>query len=211
MKFIDITGNKYGRLSVLCCLPHEKYKRPRIWKCVCECGNITFAPADALKDGTRKSCGCLYTKHGHARDNTRTYRIWSGMNDRCNNPRRPEFKHYGGRGITICPEWRDYLSFLRDMGEAPDGLELDRIDNEGSYCKENCRWSTRRQQLRNTRRSRIISANGKKMTVVEWSEETGISPVTISARLRRGWEESAAIFTPLVPLELRRTFRAAHK
>ncbi|ELY4860720.1 hypothetical protein SM110_004493 [Cronobacter sakazakii] len=108
------------------------------------------------------------------------------MKSRCNNPKTPEYKNYGGRGISVCERWNSFDLFLEDMGERPGGCSIDRIDVNGNYCKENCRWATDREQKLNTRRTRNLTAYGKTMSMKAWSEETGLPYSTIKARLLRG-------------------------
>lgn len=134
-------------------------------------------------------------KHGHSphRGASPTYRTWSGMIQRCKNPNEPAFNRYGGRGITVCDDWLNFEGFLADMGERPKGKSLDRIDNNGGYCPENCRWATRKEQSNNTRTNRRITYKGKTKTLAEWSRCTGIKPSTLRTRLWRGWSIRRAL------------------
>lgn len=114
--------------------------------------------------------------HGMARrgNTARVYDIWCGMKNRCQNPKTPDFKHYGGRGITVCGHWQKFENFLADMGEPPLGLSLDRYpDNDGNYEPGNCRWATRRQQKINTRAARMVTFRGKTQSLAIWAEEIG--------------------------------------
>lgn len=128
---------------------------------------------------------------------TRTYRIWHGMKDRCLNKNNARFNRYGGRGITVCERWMDYRNFLADMGERPDGMSIDRIDNTKGYSPENCRWATTKQQSRNKSNNRIITHNGVTMTLADWSEHTGVKYQIIIERLIAGWDFADAINTNL--------------
>ena len=148
----DLTGQKFGRLTVLERFSNKKHHTR--WLCICECGNTCTPTAQDLKRGGAKSCGCLrremHTKHGQC--NHRLYKIWNAMRQRCNNPHNDGYKDYGGRGILICSEWDDFNIFLRDMESTwKEGLELDRLDNNGPYIKWNCAWKTSREQKQNTR------------------------------------------------------------
>lgn len=110
------------------------------------------------------------------------------MRNRCNMPSLPEYKHYGGRGIKYAPEWEEFSNFLEDMGECPQGLTLDRIDVNGNYCKENCRWVSRTENQRNQRRAKLITWNGQTKHYLEWAKELGINPDTLRSRLfRKNW------------------------
>ncbi len=165
---IDESGNRYGRLTITG-LSEKQPGRKLYWLCKCDCGNISDVRGDHLRAGTVKSCGCLCVDHcrkglaathGEARDRgpTAEYRIWAGMLGRCVNPRRPEFKNYGGRGISVCVRWRKYENFLADMGRC-NGLTIDRIDSDGNYEPGNCRWATLTEQARNRRTNKLTYAD----------------------------------------------------
>lgn len=112
------------------------------------------------------------------------YRLWKDMRQRCNNPNNQEFHNYGGRGIKICPEWDDFWIFKMDMGPRPQGYRLDRKNNDLGYSKENCRWATPREQALNTRRTRMLTHNGKTQCVLDWSKELGIGNTALLLRLK---------------------------
>lgn len=167
---IDLTGCRFGRLEVLERAAAEG--RPTRWLCRCACGTTKVIRGGDLRSGATRSCGCALsdaakarvavhgvpdnTRHGHgahrAGRRTPTYVVWSNLIQRTTNPRHPYWDSYGGRGITVCDRWRDFSNFLADMGEKPDGLTIDRIDNDGGYEPGNCRWATWSQQRRNQRR-----------------------------------------------------------
>ena len=124
---------------------------------------------------------------------TRTYNIWVTMRQRCLNPKDLTYKYYGGRSITVCPEWDSFEQFLADMGEAPMGKTLDRRNNELSYSKRNCRWVTPREQAQNTRKTRNVTFRGATRCISEWARITGIPRDTITLRIDRGWSVARAL------------------
>lgn len=129
-------------------------------------------------------------RHGHAPAGQASpeYRTWTLMLHRCHNPTDKRFSHYGGRGITVCVEWREsFKNFLEDMGSKPPGLSLDRIDNSKGYSKQNCRWADARTQSNNRRSNHVIDCFGKSQTLMQWSRETGLHYRTIANRIRLGW------------------------
>ena len=158
----DLTGKKFDRLLVLQAENSSNVKRRFLWKCVCDCGQVTLAVGVELRSGKKRSCGCLHldvllethTKHGHARSGklSPTYVSWYSMRTRCGNPNARNFKHYGGRGISVCEHWSSFENFLKDMGERPSGMSIDRIDVDGNYELKNCKWSTASEQVKNQRR-----------------------------------------------------------
>lgn len=136
-------------------------------------------------------------RHGHARESTGrtpTYRAWDGMRDRCRNPNATHYAYYGGRGIRVCERWMDsFANFLADMGEAPVGTSIDRIDSNGHYEPGNCRWSTPKEQARNRSNNRPITFKGRTQTLAAWGEELGLSVQTLSWRIKRWGVERALV------------------
>lgn len=202
MKFIDLTGKKFGRLMVLKLAGKSKpgaYK----WSCICDCGASAVILGSLLRDGCTKSCGCLlkeltglrFRKHGHAKQvRGSEYNTWLLLRNRCLNPKHKRYKDYGGRGITVCERWSSFENFLSDMGERPSkDYTLDRIDNNKGYSPDNCRWATRIQQGSNTRRNRILTHNGTSLTVADWSRRLGIPSGVIYSRLFNNWDISRAL------------------
>lgn len=191
--FKDLTGKRFGRLIVESLAPRQPNSRMAFWNCICECGNTCIVNGQMLRLGRVTSCKCWarettssrFKRHGLTR--TREHRIWVNIRQRCLNPKTPAFKNYGGRGITICDRWMDsFTAFLDDMGPCPDGMTIDRIDNALGYSKDNCRWTTRLVQNRNSRRSIRVEHQGSIISMRELSNMTGIPYPTLINRHRRG-------------------------
>jgi hypothetical protein len=138
--------------------------------------------------------------HGHASGpkKSETYIIWRNMKRRCCNPIDSAYSRYGERGITLCEKWMRFEGFLEDMGVRPNGLTLDRRDNGKGYSKENCKWSTYKEQARNTRSNVYYELNGVRLQLVQWAEKTGIRKTTIWARIKSGWSIAEALTTPTI-------------
>ena len=146
--------------------------------CACDCGNKLVVTGQRLRNGQSKSCGCLSRKltqirnkrHGLA--GTSIYRIWAKIKMRCRNINDPSYKNYGGRGINMCDEWfNSFEQFYKDVGDKPEGLSLDRIDNNKGYFKENCRWATKAEQSKNRRNTIFLEYNNKVMCLKDWARE----------------------------------------
>jgi hypothetical protein len=159
----------------------------------------------SLISGSIRSCGCLFLesnkqprKHGYCCDSERTleYRSWTSMRDRCNNNCCKEYSDYGGRGISVCSRWSDFVNFLEDMGPRPSvKYSINRIDNNGNYEPNNCHWATRAEQSRNHRRNRVLTIDGVSMVLADWAKKIGVHQETIRGRLRRGLTPEEAIST----------------
>lgn len=181
----DILGQKFGRLVTRKLL--RKNGRP-YWVCKCECGKDALVNHYKLLIGHTQSCGCLQVDSikTHGKTNTKEYRCWGAMLSRCTNPKNKYYYNYGGRGIKI--EWKCFEDFLRDMGEKPsDKHSIDRINVNGNYSKENCRWATKEEQDNNKRNNHFIFFAGLNLTVRQWSRKLGVEEGLIHGRLKRGW------------------------
>lgn len=206
MAQLDLTGQRFGKLVVL-----KKEGKDNsghsTWLCQCDCGNLKVARGSHLKRGYIQSCGCIVIdslkarsiKHGL--EGTRLYRIWRGMIIRCYNPKSNRYHRYGERGITVCDEWRENpLAFhnwaiKNGYGE---NLTLDRIDNDGPYNPDNCRWITMKEQLNHKSNNRNVTINGVTKTVAQWADSNGIKIGTIYSRLKRGWDIVDAVTKPVL-------------
>ena len=204
---IDLTGRTFGRLTVIERAELALGERPRFarWRCRCECGAATVVRAAELRGGSTRSCGCLMRDVCSAKARTHgeskcapEYKSWSSIKARCYRSNHVYFKHYGGRGILMCDRWRDsYEAFLEDMGRKPSPKHsVDRIDNDGNYEPGNCKWSTMKEQSRNTRHNSLLTIKGRTMSAIEWAEEVGINYNTLQRRVRAGWPHDEAVYAP---------------
>jgi len=204
----DMTGRTLGRLTVL--RRHGTSSRPVYWECRCECGATKVVAYKHLRSGSTVSCGCYRNEmnarpkvHGHSkaagRGRSPTYITWEGMKQRCHNPAANGYTEYGARGITVCDSWREsFERFLADMGERPDGMTLDRIDNDRGYEPDNCRWATRSDQQSNRKCRRMVEHNGRSVTVTQLAREHGLSRGVLWHRLFGSqWDLARALSTPV--------------
>jgi hypothetical protein len=200
----DLTGQRFGRWTVIG--PSARTGAYKRWLCRCECGQQRRVIADNLERGRSTSCGChlaeilRHRTMTHGQSNTPEHAAWRRMHSRCYNSRVPSFPCYGGRGISVCRQWHGadgFIRFAHDMGQRPSSRHsLDRIDNNGNYAPDNCRWATMREQALNRRTANIIEANGVRRHLTEWATMLGASVETIRGRLRRGWSPEEAVTAP---------------
>lgn len=201
---INLIGRTFGRLIVIERAENSRFRKAR-WRCKCSCGNIVIVCSDNLRRGLTKSCGCfrkdVCTKNNttHGMYGTSEYKSWFHIITRCQNPNDKYFKDYGGRGISICQEWRDsFLAFYNHVGKRPSlKHSIDRINNDGNYKPGNVRWSLLVEQANNKRSNVLITINNTTMNVTQWAHEIGINCHTIFSRLQRNWDPQKAVLRPI--------------
>lgn len=204
--FSDCIGAKSGNLTVIG-VEKEKISETReqtVLKCVCSCGNTINVLPYQFRNGVVKSCGRCRTiagvRDGRSVENPGLYSVWQQMIARCENKNHKWYHRYGGRGITVCDEWQNYRNFekwVNSTGGRPVGHSLDRINNDGPYSPENCRWSTQKEQTRNQSRTIIIEFNGKSQSLADWADELGIKWVTLHNRYVRDWSVERMLTEPV--------------
>ena len=202
----DLTGKRFGRLIVLKLSNTQIPKANRRWDCICDCGNEVTTVGSNLVTGHTKSCGCLNIEAArnrklvHGKTNTKIHSVWNEMKQRCNNPNAGKFPQYGGRGISVCKEWSDnFLSFFSWATENgyKEGLSIDRINPDGNYEPDNCRWTTNKVQCNNKTNNRIYEIDGLSYTLQQLADISGINNGTIRSRLKRGWDIKKSIYLPV--------------
>ena len=203
-KISDIAGKTYGRLTVVS-QAGKSDDGHILWLCDCECGNSKVLNGHHLRRGNTKSCGCLatetHTTHGQSVGGaSREYAAWANIKNRCYSPKNKHYKDYGSRGIEMCKRWKDSVdNFIEDMGQRPSSCHsIERINNDGNYEPGNCKWATKREQANNTRNNRILTHNGKSMSISQWARELGIGIPTLNGRLQRDWSTKKALETPVL-------------
>lgn len=204
MKPKDLIGKKFNRLLVIELA--ERKNNAIVWKCRCDCGKITNVITANLTSGRVKSCGCLKDEKliqrstTHNQRHTKLYEVWKSIKQRCFNPNNISYKNYGGRGITICDDWRNSFSSFYEwsiQNGYSDKYSIDRIDNNGNYEPSNCRWVTRVIQANNTRTNKYITINNVTKSLADWVRTTNLSYNCVKTRLDCGWSPEDALTLPL--------------
>ena len=191
----NLQGFRFGSLTVLQLGEKQRPMNGAWWLCLCDCGTQKNIPATDMVQGKINSCGCEHAERignaniTHGKSKSRTYKLWMAMRNRCDRINQD----YSCRGIVYDERWKSFENFLEDMGEAPEGLSLDRIDCNGNYHKANCRWATRVEQANNTRANVFIEWDGKRQTRSQWEKELGMRPTTLRSRIKAGWPMERAM------------------
>ncbi|POP31673.1 hypothetical protein C3B58_15365 [Lactonifactor longoviformis] len=199
-KVLDISGMRFGHLIAVERI-HRNGSRS-YWKCICDCGNEKIILLQNLRNGDATSCGCQriksITRHGGS--HTKLYVVWQGMVRRCYDSKSKNYVNYGARGIHVCDEWRGDFGIFQKWAVQNgyrDGLSIDRINNDGNYSPNNCRWTTDKVQMNNTRKTVYLEINGVRKPISFWADEYGISKATIRERVKRGWLVEEAVQVPV--------------
>ena len=194
MKENNLIGKKFGKLTAVA---NGKRNNGKYYVCKCDCGNIKEIYGGSLINGSTKSCGCLWEEtnrewiENHTKYTNKQkdiYEIWTGMKQRCYNPRAFGYEYYGGKGVGVCKRWKDsFDNFYKDMGPRPSNKHsIDRIDNNTDYSPNNCRWANSKEQSRNKESNVILELNGERKTLTDWAKELNIKRHTLYSRKRRG-------------------------
>ena len=214
--FKDLTGQRFERLVVV---DTAFKKRQWFWNCVCDCGNKVIVAGCNLRSGNTNSCGCyrderrIESHRIHGLSKTYIEHVYRGMLSRCLNEKDEFYKDYGGRGVTVCSRWsgtKGLQNFAEDMGERPDGYQIDRINNDGPYSPENCRWASLKTNARNKRNTVFITFNNKTLSLPEWAEELGMHYKALYSRVQR-WGIERAFFEPVYTHQQRLHNRKVNK
>lgn len=187
----NLIGQSFGRLTVIAegkTRESDNKRKRYYWLCQCSCGSQPKEiNQNSLLSGEIISCGCYHSEHNHeygfkhGMSHTRIYTIWSGMIQRCCNPNAKNYPRYGGRGVTVCGEWKEFKKFYEwsKISGYSDNLTIERLDNNGNYCPENCTWITKQKQMRNTRRNHYIKYNDEELTLTEWARKFDMNVETL--------------------------------
>ena len=198
---IDMTGERYGRLTVLRFAGRASNGHSQ-WLCKCDCGRETTVARSNLRTGKQVSCGCKRREqagamnYSHGGSNTRLYSIWTNMITRTTNPKGTAYNRYGGRGITMCPEWRNSFEAFRDWALAngyTDDLTIDRVDNDSGYRPDNCRWTTWHEQFNHRTDTRLITYDGETLSISQWAEKLNLPKSMLYQRFAAGWSAERAL------------------
>ena len=201
----DYTGEKFGKWTVIGKAPNHITRGGypvSMWDCVCECGTRRAVRGNDLRLGKSVSCGCSLAENPAARKHgaagSHLYKVYYGMKARCYNPNNKNYKHYGGRGIEICEEWRSFEAFAEwaDKSGYVEGLTIERKDVNEGYCPQNCCWITQKEQTRNKRNTVYITAQGETKTLLEWAKQLNVPASMLKARQARGWTDEEIISIP---------------
>lgn len=201
-KLIDIKGQRFGRLVVVERVKNKWKNHGSYWLCKCDCGKEKIVESHNLRNGSTKSCGCLNDEkrgqsnktHGQSH-RERLYAVWCSMRARCDRPTAEPFERYGGRGISVCDEWRDYAVF-REWAYSHGYVEnvrgvycsIERIDNDGNYEPDNCKFVTAKEQANNRRSCRLFTIDGVTKNATEWASEYGMEARLVLRRVESGWD-----------------------
>jgi hypothetical protein len=204
-KALELTGQRFGRLTVVDRNPVNALSGGSRWNCVCDCGNRSTVIGSSLTNKDTLSCGCYQKEitqqlnYAHGLSGTPEYNSWHSMKERCYNVDHEYYYNYGGRGITVCDRWlNSFEAFYEDMGPRPSlDHSIDRENTDGNYEKDNCKWSTRKEQSNNRKSNRFYEYEGEIKTLMQWSESVGINYDTLKRRIYRGLTFEAAITTPV--------------
>lgn len=203
MAAIDMVGRRYGKLIVVSRADNARDGSAR-WFCRCDCGGTGTYAGTRIRAGRQRSCGCGMQEtmfrsangelHTHGMSASRVYRIWAGMRTRCSPSASGKSRRlYYERGIRVCARWHEFVNFLADMGEPPSGASIDRINPNGDYEPDNCRWASAAQQANNTRSNHVVEFNSRSLTVAEWAREIGVKQNTLEYRIQRGMKPEYAL------------------
>lgn len=199
-------GDRYSRLEVIGELEsvvNASGESMRVFRCLCDCGKEVSVRLKYLRNGGAKSCGCYredmrrVNKKTHGMSHTTEYEIWSDMKKRCSNNRHAHYDRYGGRGIAVCDRWLKFENFYADMGIRPEGMTIERVDNDKGYSPDNCKWATYSEQARNRRNSLMLDVNGASINLTTAADSVGIHARTLLSRLRRGMSTEDALTKPV--------------
>lgn len=208
-KLIDLTGKRFGKLTVIHRAEHSDHGRAN-WVCKCDCGKTCVVLGNCLRRGQTKSCGCLRAdknreRSTHGMRNTKLYSVWANIKNRCYNPSSKSYPSYGGRGIKVCDDWLDSSKFIEWAMSSgySEGSTIERIDVNGNYEPGNCTWIPRAEQARNKTNSFLITIDGESKCLHQWCDETGMDYQLVYHRIKQlGWKPEKALTTP--PRKLKR-------